>query len=351
MNETMADLRMGSGKGRGEGETEGGTEGCTEGVTAGSAERIAGRTTEQPGWAARLAALPLFMCGFRPFFLATALYSVLVVLAWTGFLGIGLPLPAVAGGPFVWHAHELMFGFGLAAVAGFVLTAVPEFTATPAFAARVAVRMVLLWLAARAAFWLSGSLAALVGGGLGGGGASAQGGVEWIGHLPAAALNAGFALAVVAIDIGKGAVAAALAWLPPAGGFAPLPVAGLLGFACAVGHVWPLYFGFRGGKGAATAVGGLLVLWPWVVPALLLAWFLVLVSTGYVGLSTVLAAALLPLLAWWWDAGPERLWFAIAMAVFIAFTHRSNLLRLWQGNEARFERARLLYRLHGRSRY
>ena len=199
MNETMADLRMGSGKGRGEGETEGGTEGCTEGVTAGSAERIAGRTTEQPGWAARLAALPLFMCGFRPFFLATALYSVLVVLAWTGFLGIGLPLPAVAGGPFVWHAHELMFGFGLAAVAGFVLTAVPEFTATPAFAARVAVRMVLLWLAARAAFWLSGSLAALVGGGLGSGAASAQGDVEWIGHLPAAVLNTGFALAVVAL--------------------------------------------------------------------------------------------------------------------------------------------------------
>ena len=162
-----------------------------------------------------------------------------------------------------------------------------------------------------------------------------------------------FALGVVAIDIAKGALAAWLALrLAPVG--QPLSVSGH-GYAAAalavVGHIWPIWHGFRGGKGAATAVGGLLVLWPWVVPALLLAWLLVLVSTGYVGLSTVLAAALLPLLAWWWDAGPERLWFAIAMAVFIAFTHRSNLLRLWQGNEARFERARLLYRLHGRSRY
>ena len=48
-----------------------------------------------------------------------------------------------------------------------------------------------------------------------------------------------------------------------------------------VGHVWPLWHGFRGGKGAATGVGGLLVLWPWIVPVLLVAWILVLVTTGY----------------------------------------------------------------------
>lgn len=195
MNETMANVRCGAGEGREEGTTEPATEVATE-VATGVA---AGRTTERPGWTARLAARPVFMCGFRPFFLATAVYAVLVVLAWTGFLGAGLPLPAVAGGPFVWHAHELMFGFGLAAVAGFVLTAVPEFTATPAFAPRVAVRMVLLWLAARATFWLSGSLAALAGGGSASAVTGAQGDLAWIGHLPAAVLNTGFALAVVAM--------------------------------------------------------------------------------------------------------------------------------------------------------
>ena len=106
----------------------------------------------------RLAARPLFMCGFRPFFLATAVYAVLLLLMWQGFLAAGLGVPAVPGGPVVWHAHELMFGFGLAAVAGFLLTAVPEFTATPAFGRRIALGMVLLWTAARLAFWLSGTL-------------------------------------------------------------------------------------------------------------------------------------------------------------------------------------------------
>lgn len=147
---------------------------------------LAGHCVPDRGWFARLAARPLLMCGFRPFFLATAVYGVLVVLAWTGFLGAGLALPRVAGGPFVWHAHELMFGFGLAAVAGFVLTAVPEFTATPAFAPRLVLRLALLWLAVRVAYWLSGSLAALAD-------------VGAIGHLPAALLNAGFALAVCAV--------------------------------------------------------------------------------------------------------------------------------------------------------
>ncbi len=155
-----------------------------------------GAGNAQSGWSVRLAARPLFMCGFRPFFLLTALHAVLVLLAWGGFLGFGLALPAVAGGPFVWHAHELMFGFGLAAVAGFVLTAVPEFTATPAFAPRVVLRLVLLWLAARAAFWLSGGLAAVAESWLGG--EEGQAVARWIGHLPAALLEIGFACALLA---------------------------------------------------------------------------------------------------------------------------------------------------------
>ena len=108
----------------------------------------------------RLAAKPLFMCSFRSFFLATALYGVALLLGWLGFLATGIGLPAVPGGPIVWHAHELMFGFGLAAVAGFVLTAVPEFTATPAFGRRVTLALLLCWAAARVAFWLSGVLGA-----------------------------------------------------------------------------------------------------------------------------------------------------------------------------------------------
>lgn len=156
-----------------------------------------------------------------------------------------------------------------------------------------------------------------------------------------------FALGVVAIDLGKGALAAWLALR-----FAPLGLAldvtahGYAAAACAVvGHVWPLWHGFRGGKGAATAVGGLLMLWPWSIGVLLPVWMLVLVATCYVGLSTVLAALALPVLAWGTDAEPARLWFSMFAALFIAFTHRANLQRLRQGTESRFERARLLHRL------
>ena len=157
-----------------------------------------------------------------------------------------------------------------------------------------------------------------------------------------------FALGVVAIDLGKGALAAWLALrFAPLGQALDVTAHGYAAAACAVvGHVWPLWHGFRGGKGAATAVGGLLMLWPWSIGVLLPVWMLVLVATGYVGLSTVLAALALPLLAWGTDAEPARLWFSMFAALFIAFTHRANLQRLRQGTESRFERARLLHRLH-----
>ncbi len=103
---------------------------------------------------------PLWICGFRPFFLATALSGAACIAIWGLFLGAGLPLPAVAGGPFVLHAHEMIFGFGLAAVAGFVLTAIPEFTGSASVAPRPVRLLAGLWLLGRAAFWSSGTLGA-----------------------------------------------------------------------------------------------------------------------------------------------------------------------------------------------
>ena len=100
---------------------------------------------------------PVWMCGMRPFFLLTATSAVVLMLPWLLFLGLGWPTPATAGGPFAWHAHELLYGFALASVVGFLLTAVPEFTATADFPASTVKRLTLLWLAARAAFWLSGA--------------------------------------------------------------------------------------------------------------------------------------------------------------------------------------------------
>lgn len=89
------------------------------------------------------------MCGFRPFFLATALWGALAMLLWMAMLVGWLSLPGVPlAGP-VWHAHEMVWGFGMAAAVGFLLTAVPEFTVSAAFTPRDTAALLGLWLVGR----------------------------------------------------------------------------------------------------------------------------------------------------------------------------------------------------------
>lgn len=157
-----------------------------------------------------------------------------------------------------------------------------------------------------------------------------------------------FALATVLIDVGKGALATWLAFRFLPGDSDPGWMFACL-FAAAVGHVWPVFHGFRGGKGAATLVGGLAVAWPETLLPAFMVWVLSLVWGGYVGLSTILAG--LAVLIFAIVAGAERLHLAVAagIALFLLFTHRDNLRRLRAGNEPCFERARLLGRLLDRS--
>ena len=155
-----------------------------------------------------------------------------------------------------------------------------------------------------------------------------------------------FALGVVLIDVGKGALAAWLGLrLGPAEGPLPAAVLGYVSaFAATLGHVWPLWHGFRGGKGVGTLLGGLLLLWPLAVPWVLAAWLLVLVTSGYVGLASVVAVACLLPLAWLTDTDSACRVFACMAALLVLLTHRGNLQRLRAGSESRFERARLLRR-------
>lgn len=160
--------------------------------------------------------------------------------------------------------------------------------------------------------------------------------------------GAKFALGVIVIDIGKGALAAWLGLRFAQGADATwVPYA--TAFAASIGHVWPVWHGFRGGKGAATVVGGVLMLWPATVPILLAVWLCGLILTGYVGLSTILAGISLVVLALTTHADAIRLVFAVAVAVLLLFTHRANLARLRAGTESRFEKARLLHRLARRA--
>ena len=94
-----------------------------------------------------------------------------------------------------------------------------------------------------------------------------------------------------------------------------------------------------------TLVGGLLLVWPQALLVVLGVWLLCLLLSGYVGLSTVLAANSLLASAYFFEASISQWLFAIATALLLTFSHRSNLHRLRQGNESRFEKARILGRL------
>lgn len=98
----------------------------------------------------------LLSCGFRPFFLASSIYAFVLLAMWIGFWNVLPVLPATLGGPIVWHAHELIFGFALAAVIGFLTTAVPEFTGKKELQGKYLLGLMLIWLCARISFWMSG---------------------------------------------------------------------------------------------------------------------------------------------------------------------------------------------------
>jgi acyl phosphate:glycerol-3-phosphate acyltransferase len=154
-----------------------------------------------------------------------------------------------------------------------------------------------------------------------------------------------FALGVLLIDVGKGVVAALLiadwradadpAWL---GSAAPLAC----GLAAAIGHCWPVWHGFRGGKGAGTLFGAYVVLYPWAALVALGGFVLCLLSTGFVGLSTLCAGATLCAAMVLLGAPLVATGLTMAALALLLWTHRGNVARLQAGTEPRFEKARLL---------
>jgi glycerol-3-phosphate acyltransferase PlsY len=158
-----------------------------------------------------------------------------------------------------------------------------------------------------------------------------------------------FAIGVIVIDVGKALVAVGL--LPGL----DLPLVGLdpalnrewLTVACAaavvVGHVYPVWYEFRGGKGAATLIGAVAVLAPAALVPVVLVWLATVMLTGFVGLGTMLGTATLP--AYFAIARPgdtALLVFGLVMTAFVAYTHRANIGRMRAGNENRARRLWLL---------
>jgi glycerol-3-phosphate acyltransferase PlsY len=158
-------------------------------------------------------------------------------------------------------------------------------------------------------------------------------------------LGKGFGLMVLILDVGKG-VAAVL--LVP--GLSLLGVATdpelprqwlnlACGMAVIVGHVYPVWFGFRGGKGVATAVGVVGALEPRLLLPLFACWFIVVLLTGYVGLASMLAGAALAVSVYFFDPGNTPLLvFCILITCFVTYTHRGNIARMAAGTEHRVRR-------------
>src|SRR6185369_14194485 len=102
----------------------------------------------------------MFSAGFRPFFLLAGLWSAIAVPVWLCVYSGAVALPSALP-PAAWHAHEMVFGFAFASVAGFLLTAIPNWTGRLPLRGWPLAALAFLWLAGRAAVLLSGVIGAL----------------------------------------------------------------------------------------------------------------------------------------------------------------------------------------------
>lgn len=123
--------------------------------------------------------------------------------------------------------------------------------------------------------------------------------------------------------------------------FAPNPEWMVLGGILAmIGHNWPIFLKFKGGRGVATGLGVLIFLTPWVSLIVFLVWALIFGLTKYVSLGSVVAAALVPISMYVLKEPIPYLWFGLAAAFFVIIRHKDNLKRLWAGNELKIERTK-----------
>lgn len=172
-----------------------------------------------------------------------------------------------------------------------------------------------------------------------------QGDVRSGGSGNAGATNAlraggrGYGLAVLVFDLVKGALAAGgVPMLLQTAG--PWPY--VCGLTVILGHVYPVFYGFRGGKGAATCIGVLAVLLPGSLAFGAAVWVAVLVASGYVGLATMLGMIGVAIASFFVPSVPiAGHLFVIVASLIIIYTHRGNIARMRAGNENRFDRVRI----------
>ncbi|HEY0797381.1 MAG TPA: glycerol-3-phosphate 1-O-acyltransferase PlsY [Acidisarcina sp.] len=157
----------------------------------------------------------------------------------------------------------------------------------------------------------------------------------------------GLGLLTFVLDAFKGYVAVMAAlWILRIGPLTPVPAqdaAAIAAFAAIVGHIFPVWLRFKGGKGVATAFGVLAAIVPWAAFIVLAIFILVVAITRYVSLASVVGAASYPFLAVLLLRRQQGSWptplFIVVLVIMSALVigkHRANLVRLWHGTEYRF---------------
>ena len=147
---------------------------------------------------------------------------------------------------------------------------------------------------------------------------------------------------VLLFDVFKGWLAVQIAvWLPVPGLTHDMLVYVYIGMALAavLGHVFPVYVGFKGGKGVGTIAGAGIALFPVAILLVLVVFIVVLATTHYVSLSSILAALVFPLVVYFVIGvrHPGLIGLSLVVAVFIPATHRKNIRRLLKGEERKFD--------------
>ena len=141
-------------------------------------------------------------------------------------------------------------------------------------------------------------------------------------------------------DAAKGAFALWLARsLAPEFGVGDVTLAAV-GLAVFLGHLFPVYFRFKGGKGVSTAVGILLALDLRVAGVTLLAWFLTIVAMRYSSLASIVGALVAPIATYYFLGWGAFTWMVTVMTVLLLWRHRANIGRLMNGAESRVRLSR-----------
>ena len=150
------------------------------------------------------------------------------------------------------------------------------------------------------------------------------------------AIGKGWGLTAFFLDFAKGWVPVVLLTPLVATDFEPSLVPVLLGAAAVVGHCFPVYLGFRGGKGVATACGAIVGRDPFVFLGAGAVWLLVMLTARFVGLASILMGITFPILAWTRHPADRPFWLgASLLTVLILLRHRTNLVRMLAGTEPR----------------